>query len=219
MRRWVITCEHGGNDVPEEYRALFAGKADILSSHKGYDIGSEPAFDILREKADFALFNGTTRLLVELNRSLHHPRLFSEISKPLSREEKRKVILQHYTPYRRRAEQAIREQIQSGDEVIHLSVHTFTPVLNGDIRKADIGLLYDPSRAAEKSFCHQWKAHILTQLPGFIVRFNYPYRGIADGFVTYLRKIFTEKYIGIELEINQKHEVSMREIAAAIKPF
>src|SRR5690606_12505571 len=109
------------------------------------------AFETLNEKADFSLFNGTTRLLVELNRSLHHPRLFSEISKPLSREEKRKVIRQHYTPYRQRAEQAIGEQIQSGDEVIHLSVHTFTPVLNGDVRKADIGLLYDPSRAAEKS--------------------------------------------------------------------
>src|SRR5690606_16900417 len=137
---------------------------DLLSSHKGYDIGSKPAFETLREKADFALFNGTTRLLVELNRSLHHPHLFSEISKQLSREEKQEVIWQYYTPYRRQAEQAIRERILSGDEVIHLSVHTFTPVLNGDFRKADIGLLYDPSRMAEKSFCQQWKEHILTQL-------------------------------------------------------
>ena len=38
-----------------------------------------------------------------------------------------------------------------------------------------------------------------------VVRFNYPYKGISDGFTKYLRTRFTGKqYIGIELEVNQK---------------
>ena len=42
------------------------------------------------------------------------------------------------------------------------------------------------------------------QNPELKIRFNYPYLGKADGFTTYLRKIFPENYIGIELEVNQK---------------
>ena len=33
---------------------------------------------------------------------------------------------------------------------------------------------------------------------------NYPYLGKADGFTTSLRQEFQERYIGIELELNQK---------------
>jgi hypothetical protein len=33
---------------------------------------------------------------------------------------------------------------------------------------------------------------------------NYPYLGKADGFTTSLRHQFQERYIGIELELNQK---------------
>ena len=42
------------------------------------------------------------------------------------------------------------------------------------------------------------------ELPKFKVRFNSPYLGKADGFTTYLRKKFPDKYSGIELEVNQK---------------
>jgi len=38
------------------------------------------------------------------------------------------------------------------------------------------------------------------------VRRNYPYTGKSDGFTAYLRRRFpADAYIGIELEINQKH--------------
>ncbi len=44
------------------------------------------------------------------------------------------------------------------------------------------------------------------QPQNLIIRRNYPYRGNADGFTTYLRKKYpASKYIGVEIEINQKH--------------
>jgi len=44
------------------------------------------------------------------------------------------------------------------------------------------------------------------RLPYWITRRNYPYLGCSDGFTTWLRQRFPERcYVGIELEINQKH--------------
>jgi len=41
-------------------------------------------------------------------------------------------------------------------------------------------------------------------MPEFRIRFNYPYRGKPDGHVRYFRDREEEKYIGLELEMNQK---------------
>ena len=74
------------------------------------------------------------------------------------------------------------------------------------MRKADIGLLYDPSRPGERALCQRWQASLKTKAPGLTIRRNYPYTGKADGFTTYLRRRFpTDRYAGIELEINQKY--------------
>ncbi len=43
------------------------------------------------------------------------------------------------------------------------------------------------------------------------VRRNYPYTGKSDGFTAYLRRRFpADVYVGIELEINQKHVSNQR---------
>lgn len=39
-----------------------------------------------------------------------------------------------------------------------------------------------------------------------MVRRNYPYRGSGDGLTSYLRRRYpATRYIGVELELNQKH--------------
>ena len=101
-------------------------------------------------------------------------------------------------------EREIEKAMQAGEKVLHLSIHSFTPKLNGIERNADIGLLYDPSKKAEKAFCARMKQELLAEGLELRVRFNYPYLGKADGFTTHLRKVFPENYSGIELEVNQK---------------
>jgi predicted N-formylglutamate amidohydrolase len=74
------------------------------------------------------------------------------------------------------------------------------------VRNADIGLLYDPARRGEAELCRRWQARLRASAPELKVRRNYPYAGKSDGFTTYLRRRFPAKvYVGIELEINQKH--------------
>jgi predicted N-formylglutamate amidohydrolase len=88
---------------------------------------------------------------------------------------------------------------------VHVSSHSFTPKLDGELRRADIGLLYDPSRPGEAALCAAWRAALRAAAPGLVVRRNYPYRGTSDALVTDLRRRFSpSRYLGIEIEVNQK---------------
>lgn len=200
----VLTCEHATNSIPEKYQELFIEADAVLNSHRGYDPGAYDLFLYLKKLSNFNFHQKTGRLLVEVNRSKNHPSLFSEFTKNLPSEEKKDIIERYYFPYRNSVEQKIDELIEKGEKVLHFSVHSFTPNLNGNTRNADIGILYDPARKEEKDFSLQLKQYLLKEYSGLNIRFNYPYLGKADGFTTYLRKRFPQNYLGIELEVNQK---------------
>lgn len=200
----VVSCEHGGNEIPKDFQPYFQNQTAVLQSHRGYDPGTLDFFEMLVPIADFSESITISRLLIECNRSLHHPHLFSEISKKFSTYEKEYLIEYVYLPYRKSIEFQIQNYIAIGEQVLHISIHSFTPYLKNVERNNDIGLLYDSRKSIEKTCCEQWKKIIKEENPLLKVRNNYPYLGSADGFTTYLRKQFPKNYIGIELEINQK---------------
>ncbi|WP_435413156.1 N-formylglutamate amidohydrolase [Psychroserpens mesophilus] len=204
----VLTCEHGGNDIPDSYKFVFNNASKQLQTHRGFDLGALDMFEYLKDLAQFSMYSKTSRLLIELNRSLHHNNLFSEFTKPLKSEHKKNIIETYYLPYRNRVESEISKYIVNDEHILHLSIHSFTPKLNSIERHCDIGLLYDSSKDLEKEFSKQFKSQLNIENPDLNVRFNYPYLGKADGFTTYLRKQFPKKYIGIEIEINQKFSKS-----------
>ncbi|WP_341221014.1 N-formylglutamate amidohydrolase [Polaribacter atrinae] len=199
----VITCEHGGNEIPEKFHILFSDK-EILNTHRGYDLGALDVFNTLKHLAIYTNYSTTSRLFIELNRSLWHKNLFSDFTKKLSDLEKKDIIKTYYNIYRKSVENEIETLITNQNTVVHLSIHSFTPILNDSVRNCDIGLLYDSSNQQEKKIALQLKEALHRINPKWHVRFNYPYLGKADGFTTYLRKHFKENYIGIEIEINQK---------------
>ncbi|WP_423818921.1 N-formylglutamate amidohydrolase [Salinimicrobium sp. TIG7-5_MAKvit] len=200
----VLTCEHAGNEIPQEYEQLFSEAQEVLETHRGYDPG---ALDLFQELSPLAVFRQEymiSRLLVEPNRSLGHPQLFSEFTAQLQEAQKEQILEDFYIPYRTYIESRIGDLISAGKEIVHISVHTFTPELNGEVRNADIGLLFDSARKSEVKFCERFEESLLQQNENLRVRFNYPYLGIDDGFTTYLRQKFPQQYLGIELEVNQK---------------
>ena len=203
----LLTCEHGGNHIPQRYTHLFTSRRaqQALSSHRGYDLGALFIARALSKSLHAPLHAASvSRLLLDLNRSTHHPALFSEFSKNLSETEKRALLQRYYLPHREAVQQAISQQISTNHIVWHIAVHSFTPTLNGEQRHADIGLLYDPKRKAEQLLCLQWQHALQTLHPTLRIRRNYPYRGNADGFTTALRRQFpAASYLGIELEMNQ----------------
>lgn len=202
-----MTCEHGGNRVPKEYRRLFAGWESVLASHRGYDPGALALARDLARAFDAPLVASTvTRLLVELNRSPGHPQLYSEVTRRLPRSERARIVARYYEPYRREVEQRVAQAAAARRRVIHISAHSFVPVLDGCTRNADIGLLYDPARAAERALCARWSQCLGARASRLRVRRNYPYRGSADGLTTYLRRRYARRgYLGVEIEVNQKY--------------
>lgn len=199
----VLTCEHGGYKIPDPYRVYFQDAESVLHSHRGYDPGSLDLYKKLLPLADFGRFQDISRLLVEMNRSFGHPQLFSEFTVDLDSDEKDRILKQYYFPYREPVNEYIGNLISEGEEVLHLSIHSFTPTWNGKKRKADIGLLFDPGRMVEKNLCRQFKKRLQSFYHDLCIRFNYPYLGTSDGFTTSLRSKFPENYAGIELEVNQ----------------
>ena len=199
----IITCEHGGNEIPKGFQSYFEKEEAVLNSHRGYDLGAFDVFKTLQPLSDYSNSSKISRLLIELNRSLHHPKLFSAFTKNLSKAEKSNIISSMYTSYRNEVESEIKQLINTKEMVIHISVHSFTPILNSIERNCDIGLLFDSAKKAEKLFCIQFKNNLKSLDANLYIRYNYPYLGKADGFTTYLRKKFPENYLGIELEINQ----------------
>ncbi len=202
----ILSCEHATHFVPPRYRHLFHGHADVLRSHRGWDPGTLTLGRAFQRTWSAPLFATTvSRLLVETNRSVGHRQLFSEFSRALSPEEKQSVLGEYYFPHRETIEAEIAKRIARGERVVHLSLHSFTPVLDGLVRKADAGLLYDPRRMDERGLCRIWRQAMVEQFPSWRVRLNYPYLGKTDGLTTFLRKKFAdEAYCGVELEVNQR---------------
>ena len=218
---FVVTCEHGGNRIPPRYAKAFAAHRGLLDSHRGWDAGALTlAKQLAKALAAPLIASRTSRLLIDLNRSEHHRALFSSISRALPREERARVLDEHYRPYRAEVVAAVEGVVASGKRVVHISAHSFTPVLDGEVRSADIGLLYDPRRAHEATLCNVWVDSLLQALPGTTIRRNYPYRGNADGLTTALRRAHrADRYVGIEVELNQRllaDPKSYRKVCGAI---
>lgn len=199
----VLSAEHASNAVPLCYRHLFSGDPGVLKTHRAIDFGTAALAGTLTRRLGVPVYRATvTRLLVDCNRSPGHPRLFSEYTRDLSTEDRETLLELYYRPMRAGVAKAVRASLNDANLALHISLHSFTPQLNGKERSTDVGLLYDPTRDLERTFCRDWQAAL--RAAGLRVRRNYPYRGVSDGHVTALRRESGDSpYAGIELEINQ----------------
>ncbi len=225
-RQFVISAEHASNHIPGSYKNLGLTRRQ-LDSHIAWDPGSAIIARACAKALGCPCHEGRhARLLVDLNRSLHHPKLMASrsfsIAVPgncdLTREEKERRIRLYYAPYREVVLGDVRRAIERSGRCIHLSMHSFTPSVNGAVRRADIGLLYDPQRPLECLLADQLSCRLSSD--GYHVRRNYPYRGTSDGHTTHLRTLFPQpRYAGLEIEVNQnlvESKTEMRKIAGRI---
>lgn len=200
----VISCEHAGNRVPASLRPSFAGARALLASHRGFDAGALVFARRLGAALALPVIATTiTRLVVDTNRHAGHPRVISERLAMLDAAARARVLARWHAPHRARVHDAVAAALRRSPRVLHVAVHSFTPVLDGVVRQADVGLLYDPGRALERTLAGAWRASIRGLQPQLRVRANYPYRGTSDGLTRWLRTCFAPaRYAGIELELN-----------------
>ena len=216
----MLTCEHASNRLPAVFKK--AVPADVLKTHRAYDIGALLVFRKLVRfaKPEFHCEGKFSRLFVDLNRTITNKSAFSEYYEAIDARDKavaekaKAQATAYWKEYRDNVEKFVQQNISKGSrskgsanksaEIVHLGIHSFTPVLNGKVRNTDIGILYDPARPQERAYANVIKDEIKRLYPAMKVRFNYPYKGTSDGLTTTLRKKFGQRYVGIEIEINQK---------------
>lgn len=218
--RWVLSCEHGGYALPREYGTLGLARED-LRDHIGWDIG---AAAVMRETARRlgapSVASKYSRLLVDCNRDAHEDSLIPTSSdgrqvpgnQRLSKLERRRRIALYHEPYHQRLDRMIARARRSSEagSVQLLSVHSFTPAMDGRARPFDIGVLFDDHERLARRFGLALKER------GLRVRYNQPYSGI-DGLIFAARRHGRAHGIPyVELEINNvllRNEVDCRRIA------
>lgn len=218
LKSLLLTCEHATNGIPRAYRVLFNSRRTVsgpwgrkrigalLSAHWGYDPGALATARYLQRSLRAPLYSFPySRLFLEAD-SHRTSSLFSGIMSGLPQSEREWLRTQYWIPYAQRIEEFVRKQHAKGRQVVHIASHSFTPTLNGVRRACDVGVLFDPKRKTEARLAHTLHHELQRLLPGYRVRKNYPYTGVSEGLVTYLRKRFPDRwYIGIEIEVNNQH--------------
>ena len=202
--RLVLTCEHASRSILPSLKNLFLQSRDIVTSHRGYDIGALSYAKTLASLFRSPVYSAkVSRLIIDLNRSLHHRNVFPEYTLCLSKARKQDLIERYWLPFRESVFSEVARACSEQKCVLHLSCHTFTPLFHGTPRHCDMGLLFDPRRSEEKQVAYQIYDQ-LTRETALRVRMNYPYKGRADGHTTSLRRQFgSGQYMGIEIEVNQ----------------
>jgi len=202
--RILLSCEHASNAVPREAAALFRARSmrAALRTHRGWDPGAVGVARTLARLLHAPLQEGrATRLLVDLNRSSHHPKVLGDSVRTLPLSDRRALLARWHAPWRRQFALRLRAAGAGGRPVLHLSIHSFTPVLNGARRSMHVGLLYDPARKPERALAIAMRRELRAHRPGLVVALNRPYHGRADGHIPALRRHHAPaRYTGIEIE-------------------
>ncbi len=201
----VISCEHGSNKVPKKYAPLFQHKQLILKTARAFDLSASQIATRLKKGLACDLVQAkVTRLLIDCDHSLHHAHCFSKFSKKLPIEEKNTLIETYYEPFHQELQQKISAHITQQQQVLHLSIYTFAPILKGLFLNTGIGILYDSHRHGEKEVARMLHGLLNQETPAYKIRSNYPFSGTHDYVLHSFRKRFAEKdYLGIKLGINQ----------------
>jgi predicted N-formylglutamate amidohydrolase len=205
--RWrlLLSCEHASPAVPRAYARHFRGQRALLATHRAYDLGAHEVARKLSRATGAPLFaTRITRLVIDVNRTPGNPSMFSEFTRELPEAERRALQARYHTPHWQRVRAAVEHLLARGERVVHVGVHSFTPVWNGAPREIDVGLLYDSTRPAERAFCDAWREALRREDPSLRVRRNAPYRGVSDCLPTALRReLPPRRYLGLELELCQ----------------
>ncbi|MCG8433005.1 MAG: N-formylglutamate amidohydrolase [Gammaproteobacteria bacterium] len=147
----LITCDHASRSIPEALSGMGLDSA-ALDKHIAWDIGagavSRGLAGALRAKAVLA---GYSRLVIDCNRSLSDPSSILEVSdeivvpgnRGLAEHERRARQQAVFYPYHKAISGLIHDFQGRGIAPALISVHSFTPYLQGEMRPWHVGVLWD----------------------------------------------------------------------------
>lgn len=197
----VLSCEHASVRLPSGY--AWAPDDDwLVGTHWSYDIGAaELTADLCEVLGAPAVLSRFSRLLCDPNRGLDSPTLFrlSAEGRPVALNhridgaERIDRIERFYQPFHARLDEAVADR--HGATV--LSVHTFTPIYEGEARMVEVGVLFDREEALAARI-----AQSLGQA-GLRARLNEPYSGRHGMMYSAQHHADNHGRKAVELEVRQ----------------
>ena len=147
----LVTCDHASNAIPRALGSLGLAP-DALAQHIGWDIGAAAVTRRLAAALDApALLSGYSRLVVDCNRDPDDPSSIPEFSdgvvipgnRQLSPEAQALRRAACFAPYHAAILARLEALIAAASAPALLSIHSFTPVMNGVARPWHVGILWD----------------------------------------------------------------------------
>jgi predicted N-formylglutamate amidohydrolase len=207
----VVSAEHASRAVPAEID-LGVGE-DVLRSHTAWDPGAQEVATAIATAHGAPLFLGEhTRLVADLNRSPTNLEVVPEVAfgtpipgnHRLDDAGRAARIAKYHRPYWQRVIDALTAAMlgHPGAPILHLSIHSFTTELHGNVRAMPAGVLFDPDRPLEAEVAAVLRASFAVH--GLELAENGPYDGRADALTTACRGVFAaHRYAGVEIELSQ----------------
>lgn len=180
-RELLIVCDHASNRVPAEFNGLGLSASE-LARHVAWDPGAEGISRALAKRLRCPAFYGVwSRLLVDLNRAEDAADLIvaenDGVRVPanvdLTTKQRQERIERYHRPYHAALADYLGQSEQAGFEVHVIAVHTFTPVLNTEVRPWHAGVVWKRRQP--------WHAKLLSCLAetGVPIGDNLPYDGLT----------------------------------------
>lgn len=202
----VLTCEHASRALPPKHRAPAPRERAVLRTHWGWDIGAWLlAVAVARRLRATAVGARFSRLLVDLNRPVQDETLVRREAEGVHLSWNTRLggagierrMLRYHVPYHEAVDRAILGRLARGVRPLLLSMHTFTPCLDGRRRDFDMGVLFDRSEECARRLGAGLEAR------GYRVRYNEPYSGRAGMMYSIHRHAIHHGLSCLELEVSQ----------------
>ena len=199
----LLVCDHASRQFPAAVGDL--GIDPIAQRcHLAWDIGAGALTERLAESLGAtAVLASYSRLVVDCNRNLMDPSAFLEFGDGvviqgncgLSQRDKDRRAEEIYWPYHYAIGQELRRLSAHEFLPAFFAIHSFTPVLNGESREWEIGILWDADRTTAEVLIDGFRT------AGYHVGDNEPYSGKApmDFTVDHHAESAGLPHVGIEI--------------------
>ena len=179
----LLVCEHACRQLPENFGDMGL-PPETLSSHIAWDPGALAVCKLLSESLDAALiYQRFSRLVYDCNRPPEADAAMPAVSEiftiprnlDISFAERQARAEAIYFPFRDAVANFIRGRREAGRPCVLVTMHSFTPVYNGNRRTVEIGILHDSDKRLADGMLDRGDAD-----GRYVIRRNDPY-GPADG--------------------------------------
>ena len=219
-----LVCDHASRRFP---RALGKMGLDPLAcrSHLALDIGAGALTRALAKRLGVtAVLCEYSRLVVDCNRQLMDSGAFLEFgdgvvipgNRRLHREDKELRANEIYHPYHGAIDAELVRLQGAGIDPFLIAIHSFSPVLNGEARTWEMGILWDKDRVTAEIFIKELRE------AGYLVGDNEPYSGKAPQDYTIDTHAEGANLPHVGIEIRQDlihHDDGVERIAQVMQPL